>query len=333
MNPPTSGRCARRFAVLVMLLGVLQGCSEGTADDALPASFIRVDIDKSEPKRLLTYYFGGYLRPTPADPFEAGLLADTLGRLFLNIDSLAAHHPAAASTLTDGNGDNRVDWEEFESFIDATYYDARGLPRTIDSLLNRAAYTENDPNWMHVELNGVMTTARRRLAIDKASIRHALATYWENGERLIYPVGTTIIGTHLRNDSLAETTVMRKREDGFWDFAVYDAGDSLSSKTLTPPRELKSPVQCVGCHFGSKLFEPEKSFPARSEPGPHGPRQIYVSDELRDPDVVRLFDEHRKRSDTILGLYSTLFVAELRKQHRDGTAAEEDAALLENLGL
>lgn len=333
MNSFLAGLALRRIAVGAVLLWSIYGCSDAGGEVELPASFIRVDIDKSDPERLLGYYFGGYVTPEPADPFDAGILADTLGHLFVHIDSLSSHFPGAASHLADQNGNNRLNWEELESFFDATYYRARGLPLTVDSLLRDVGYASEDPAWMRVEIDGVMTSARRKLAVPYESIRHAIERYWENEEKLIYPNGTTIIGEHVLRDSVAETTIMRKREDGYWDFAVYNAGDSLAPSTLTPPRELKSPVQCVGCHFGSKVFEPEKSFPAKAEPGPHGPRQIYVDDAFRDPEVMKLFDEHRKRSDTILGLYTTLFVAQLRQQQRDGTISDEDAAVLEHLGL
>lgn len=333
MTSISIGRVFRQFAAFALLLCTLQACKDAGGQIDLPASYIRVDIDKSEPKRLLDYYFGGYVTPSPRDPFDAGLLADTAGALFVNIDSLDFHYPGAAAVLTDRDGNNRISWEELEAFIDATYYKARSLPLTLDTLLDAAGYSQENPEWMRMDVDGVMSTARRRLFVEKASIREALAGYWENGETVVYPQGTTIIGAHFLGDSLAESTVMRKREDGYWDFAVYNAADSLSPTTLTPPRELKSPVQCVGCHFGSKLFEPEKSFPIKSEPGPHGPRQIYIDESIRDADVAKLFDEHRKRSDTILGLYSTLFVAKLRQQQRDGAIAEEDAVLLRSLGL
>lgn len=323
----------RPLVLSLFILWSTQGCGEAPPDAALPASYIRVHIDKSEPKRLLDYYFGGYVTPAPRDPFEAGILIDTSGYLYVNIDSLAAHYPSAPAELADGDGNNRIDWEELEAFIDASYYKARRLPLTLDTLFQEVEFEQEGGDWIQVQVDGVMTIARRRLAIRESAVRTALENYWENGERLIYPEGTIIIGEHFIEERRAETSVMRKRQDGFWDFAVYNGADSLARTTVTPPRELKSPVQCVGCHFGSKLFEPEKSFPVKAAPGPHGPRQIYVDDLERDADVVKYFDEHRRRSDTVLGLYSTLFIAKLKQQRRSGTLEERDAALLDELGL
>ena len=126
---------------------------------------------------------------------------------------------------------------------------------------------------------------------------------------------------------------MRKRDDGFWDFFTYGPDGTLAAETQARPRALKTPTQCVGCHFGGRLFEPEKSFPGTASEGPHGPRALYVPEAWRDAEVVRFFDEHRKRSDTVLGLYNTLFAAKLRADRRAGRLAPEDARLLESLGL
>ena len=54
---------------------------------------------------------------------------------------------------------------------------------------------------------------------------------------------------------------------------------------------------------------------------------------LRDPEIVRFFDEHRKRSDTVLGLYNTLFVAGLKAAREQGALPPTEAALLDTLGL
>lgn len=315
--------------LLAVFILSIQACRDDSPPEDLPASYVRVVIDESDPERLLSYYFGGYVVPQPADPFDAGMVAEINRRFYINLDTLELHFPGAISYLTDANGDNRIDEEELESFVDATYNRARQFPRTLDTLVRQADFGPDADRWLHVDIDGVMTTARRRVHIQDAAIRAALDAYHVNDERILYPKGTTIIGEHYIDARRVETTVMRKRADGFWDFAVYGANDSLAQKTTTTPKELESPVQCVGCHFGSKLFEPEKSFPARARPGPHGPRELYVDETLRDTPVVRYFDEHRKRSDTILGLYTTLFVADLRRQQRRGIISERDAALLD----
>ena len=113
---------------------------------------------------------------------------------------------------------------------------------------------------------------------------------------------------------------MLKREDGHWDFFAYGPDGTPTTETAARPRPLRVPTQCVGCHFGSKLYEPEKSFPAEAADGPHGPRVLHVDDAARKPDVVQFFDEHRKRSDHVLGLYATLLVSQLLSEGFDSMA-------------
>ena len=329
---------ARLEAILRSLLSIvvllsIQACGRRSNVEDVPASYIRIVIDESEPEQLLSYYFGGYVVPEPMNPFNSGMLAEIDGNIYVDMDTLGLHFPGGSTHLADENGDNRLDWGELEAFIDATYNDARNIPPTLDSMHRAADFSAGDDRWMNVDVDGVMTVARRRIYIEEAAIREALDTYYENDERIIYPEETTIFGEHYIDAGRVETTVMRKRADGFWDYAVYGANDSLSRGTATPPKELKAPVQCVGCHFGSRLFEPEKSFPVLARRAPDGPRHLHVDDALRDTDAVRYFDEHRKRSDTILGLYTTLFVADLRRQQREGRISESDAALLERFDI
>lgn len=324
------GVCALIIGLGVTPFGI--GCAGDPPVD-LPASYIRVHIDKSDPERLLAYYFGSYVAPEPADPFEAGLVEKVGRRFYANIDSLEKHYPGAAAHLVDADDNDRIDWDEFEAFIESTYYLARAVPTTVEELHSAVSFDTTDADWMRVDVDGVMSTARRAIYIRESTIAEALSEYWANEEQILYPFGTAIIGEHILDGRRAETTAMIKRTDGFWDFIVYGSNDSLASATSTPPKELRSPVQCVGCHFGNKLFEPERSFPAMAEPGPHGPRRLYVAESLRNERLVRFFDEHRKRSDTILGLYSTLFVAKLQSMSRRGELTDERQALLESLKL
>lgn len=310
----------------------LAACGAG-GDEAVPASFVRVSIDKPDPMRLLRNYFGGYVSPEPADPFDAGLLHERAGRLYVDLEALKRHQPAAADHLTDSDADGRIGWDEFEAFIDATYNAVRSTPASLEAFASEASFDPLGGDWMHVDVRGVMTTARRRIYARESAIRSALERYLERDRRLIYPIGTVFVGEHYMEGRRVETTVMRKRTDGYWDYFVYGADGSPAAGTDTPPRALRAPVECVGCHHGDKVFEPEASFPAPARPGPHGPRQVYVEDALRDEEVVRFFDEHRRRSDTVLGLYGTLFVSRLRAERRAGRLNAADAALLESLQL
>ncbi|GAB5518244.1 MAG: hypothetical protein RhofKO_04950 [Rhodothermales bacterium] len=300
-----------RIALLSLL--VLSGCAAG-------GHRIEVKLDRSNPEPLLRYYFGAYAAADTADPFEAGLLANDGDRYWLNVEG----SPHAEGLTAASGGDGVLDWEELKAFVAETYYATRNLPLTTYALY--ASLPADSSAWFTVEVDGVMTVARRRIQVPEAALRSALEHYQANDQQLLYPIGTAFVATHTLDGTLVETTLMQKRADGLWDFATYDADGNLATSTTTEPKPLQTPTQCVGCHFGNRAFEPEKSFPEPARDGPHGPRAVYVPEAWRDPALVAFFDEHQKRSDTVLGIYNTLFVAKLR-------ASGEDAELLRAVGL
>lgn len=316
--------------LVLSLVGGLTGCS--SRSDAPPlAAWVRIDLEKSNQKRLLRYYFGGYVPTEGADPFEAGLVRQEGSTFYLDPTRLPE---ALSARLVDADGNEVLGWKEVEAFLQATWYQARAVPPTLADLHARAPYQQPGAPWLKVEVDGAMTFARRRLWVAESALRDALRDYWRNGERLLYPVGTTIVGEHHHDGQHIETTAMRKRADGFWDFFVYDQAGHLVDTMAARPKALRVPTQCVGCHFGTRSFEPERSFPAPPPtPGPDGPRALHVGAELRSEAVTTFFNEHRKRSDTILGLYNTLFVARLLEARRQGTLPASDAALLDSLGF
>lgn len=314
---------------LFALLLLLTGCGSSTGG---PADGLRLDTGKRDPERLLRYYFGSYLGPDGGDAVEAGVLSGEGDAFTLHPEALAEPWQAAIAAAN-ADGDGTLDWDELVAFFERTYTTARALPPTLDAFRAGVPYAPDDAAWFTVEIDGVMTSARRHLFVPMAALRSALADYRANGDRLIYPFGAAIVGEHWLDGARAETTVMQKRPDGFWDFFVYGADGTLAPATDTPPRALRSPTQCVGCHFGRKAFEPEKSFPAAAPPGPFGPRSIHVGPEMRNAEVVDFFDEHAKRSDTALGIYNTLFVSKLLADRNAGRIAPDDAALLDQLGL
>lgn len=292
------------------------------------ASRVEIVLDESKPERLLRYYFGAYAGPEGTDPFDAGLLSEDGGRFYVYPDLLEARHLGMGVLLRKVASGKSMDFEGMESFLMATWNEARGFPQTLDAL--REAHPYREESWLRFDVHGPMTTARRRVFVAEEAIRAALAGYAARGERLLYPAGTAIVGEHVLEGRHVETTAMLRRADGFWDFVTYDEAGRLSKRTLALPRSLASPTQCAGCHFGSKQFEPERSFPSHSTPGPDGPRAYYLDDEARDEVVATRFDEHRKRSDTVLGIYITAYVSQLRAKR---PRTEEDARLLQQLGL
>jgi len=292
-----------------------------------------VDFDKSNTELILRYYFGAYLPDHEPDAFDGGFVRRIGGNYFVDRDKIR-QSPLLSRLISDGYlEDGALAWDEFTVFIQETYYQRRNPYPDLDAAYEKLAFHPGDSSWFQVNVRGVMTTALRRVYVKKAALRAALGSYLTNGRRLLYPVGTTFIGEHWVDSSRIETTVMRKRPDGFWDFFIYGSEGHLAGETISPPKKLKAPIQCFGCHTGRKLFEPEKSFPGIAKDGPHGPRALYVDDRFRNKEVVAYFDEHRKRSDMILGIYNTLYVSEMLEKRRKGDLSKEDETLLNNLGF
>jgi hypothetical protein len=319
-------------AILPLVLLLLSACGgDPPGRDGAGGSLIEAVLDRSDPEPLLRYYLGGYVAPGGGDPYVAGLLHAEGSRLYLDPSALNRLHTGMGDALASHASKQRLDWDGFEAFLLETFYEARGAPSTLQALRDTVEY--GGDGWFSVELDGVMTTARRRVYASESAVREALRAYADNDGRLLYPAGTTFVGEHVLDGDLIEATVMRKREDGAWDFLTYGSDGALTTRTQAQPRALKTPTQCVGCHFGAKAFEPARSFPGTAPDGPHGPRAYYLDAALRDAEVVTYFDEHRKRSDRVLGLYSTLFVARLRATRNAGGLDPSDAELLATLGL
>ena len=312
-----------------LLLGTLvAGCASGPADPAT-SDAIPLDLDRDKPERLLASVLGAYAGPDGADPFEAGLVSGEGSDLALHPGALPDDARAA---LEDANGDGAIDWDELAAMLEATYYSARSLPSTVAELRAAADYSAGEPEWFTVEVDGVMSAARRRIAVPTAALRSAMESFPSSGE-LVYPAGTWIVGEHLEDGEVVETTAKRRRADGYWDFAVYGPDGALAPSTQTEPRALRVPTQCTGCHLGQRLFEPEKSFPAAASDGPFGPRAVHVPDAWRSLEATNLFNEHASRDDGVLGLYATVYAGRLMAQRRAGALEPEDAALLDALGL
>ena len=322
----------RGWIYLLAAVFCLAAVACSSSPESPPEGEVAVVIDKSNARKLLTYFFGSYAGSGGAEPFEAGILRHRNGRFYLNTDSLSASFPPAEESVLDRDSSGVVDWDELEVFLQETYYRARALPPTLDSLRGETGYRDST-DWFSVAIDGVMTTARRHIYVSRGALAAALQDYAAADHRLLYPVGTTIIGEHRQGGNLLEVTAMRKRGDGYWDYFVYDSSGDLATSTQTEPKRLAVPAQCAGCHFGSRLFEPEESFPAHAPKGPHGPRRIHVGQELRRADVVRHFDEHRKRSDDVLGIYNTLFVSRLLRKRSSGTLTAAQRELLESVNL
>ena len=320
-----------KWAVLLAL--ALPGCMGDAPSSGVGTLVTITGNDGGGAERALRYYAGGIAAAGGADPVAAGLLVETDGGFALDTGKIPA--PLAAAFAFEGA---EVDWEtELKPAFERSYAQARALPPTLDALQAEVGpWAEGDPAWFVHEVDGVMTAARRRLFVPTAAAREA-ALAMAAGRAATYPVGTAIVGEHRLDGRRVETTVKRRRGDGHWDFAVYDASGALTDGTATPPRPLAAPAKCLGCHLGSKLHQPEKAFPADAPAGPTGPRAVYVPDPWRaaadGAGLAQRFQEHARRADGVLGLYGTLYAARVLAQARAGEPlAPEDAALVRALG-
>lgn len=329
-----TARLALLLIVAACVTSVVGCLEEERAIDTQSAEAVPVRLDKSNPERLLRSLLGGYAAPGGDDPFEVGLLSGRAGDLMLHPQKIAADLRPA---LRDADGNGAIGWDELVTFLDSTYTLAREAPPTIEALRAEAPYAEGDSAWFAVEVSGVMTAARRRVFVPVVSLREAIGRFAEEGA-LTYPAGTVIVGEHVPRDNpggeVMETTVKRRRADGFWDFFVYGPDGRLASSTTTDPRPLRTPTQCTGCHLGQKLYEPEQSFPAEAAPGPFGPRAYHVPEAWRNAEIASRFNEHAARPDGVLGLYATLYAARLQARRASGEMlAPADTRLLDALDL
>jgi len=314
-----------RLATVLFSAGVLAACA-GRDVDIRAAERVRVELDRRNAEVVVRYYLGGFAGADGGDPVAAGLLALDGGGLWMYPAALPA---GARETLVD-DGDGVLDDEEFTAWAGATYRDARALPATIEDL--GQTWSASDTSWFSFDIEGSpMTHARRRLFAPVSAVREAIVRFAEEGE-LTYPPGTLLVGEHVVDGQVAETTVKRRRADGFWDFMVYDGAGRLAGATSAPPRGLRAPAQCTGCHLGSRLFEPDRSFPAPAPAGPAGPRAVVVPDAWRDAGAAAIFREHAARTDHVLGPYATVYVGRLRADRAAGRSLpREDIELLERL--
>lgn len=307
---------------LCILFVMLTSCEQPGTSSTLP-----VQLDTPQAERVLSFYFGSYVS---ASPFETGILKKEEDQIRIDLSQVSAW--GLSHSLDDVNSDGIIDWDELEPFLASTYYEARGFPLTLDALYNQISTPNPDSGWQAIEIDGMMVSARRRILVKESAIQEALTNYQSNNAQIIYPVGTTFIGHHYDGNQRIETTISQKREDNFWDFFIYDQDGRLTSTTQTGPKELTAPTRCVGCHFGGKLFEPEASFPEEAQDGPFGKRGIYVEEEARNKEITELLDEHTKRSDTVLGLYGTIYLSRIQEKLNAGASLNEtDAILLEGI--
>ena len=284
----------------------------------------QVEITNADDQDVLEYYLGIM---AGGDPSELGLLTRQSNGYYLNSARLGELRPGFDQVLKPYLHGHQLDWDSLLVFVESVYDEIRLLPDQLTELRDSTLSNE----MLTHDVHGPMTRYLRRIMVPRSALIAAISQYNANGQRLIYPTGTVIAARHVDNGDLVESTVMYKRPEGYWEFGTYDQGGRRAAETRPNPRALETPRQCIGCHLGQRQFEPEKSFPRPAADGPDGVRQWYT--DARDPVIADFFREHARRSDTVLGLYATIYVTNLLRARALESTDAADAQLLEQLGL
>ncbi len=318
------------FKELIPILSIflmVSGCNTDKDNRGSAPNMVLIDLDKGDEGLLLDYYFGAYTDGAPRM-----VLHEEDSKYFLQPATTLIDFPNIVALHNGAGEDGVITWEEFEAWILDSYYNVIDAPASLDRFRDVAG-DWNQSDWFSHEVKGQMTRFRRRLSIPRSAIYAALEEMDRPQDAILYPVGTSIVGEHLQNDTVVETTVMMKRKDGYWDYFAYNEEGLLATTVQKDPNPMSVPTKCLGCHFGDRQFEPEKSFPSVARPGPNGERHVFVPDQFRDKAVRDAFSEHARRSDTILGLYVTLFISDMLNQAEAGLGKESDQQILTRLGF
>ena len=285
---------------------------------------MQVQIANADDHAVLEYYLG---LMAGGDPSELGLLTRQSNGYRINPARLGELRPGFDRLLEPYMRGSQLDWDSLLVFAASVYDQIQRLPDQLAELRDSALSNEV----LTYDVHGPMTRYLRRIWVPRSALIAAVSQYNANGQRLVYPTGTAIMAHHFDDGALMESTVMYKRPEGYWEFGTYDQEGLRAAKTRPNPRALETPRQCVGCHLGQREFEPEKSFPRPATDGPDGVRQWYT--DARDPVISDFFREHQRRSDTVLGLYATIYVTNLLRARELESLGTEEAQLLEQLGL
>ncbi|MDA1027913.1 MAG: hypothetical protein O3B41_02520 [Bacteroidetes bacterium] len=318
-----------KWAPIILGVALLSGCSSKTAEEIVDLEdSVEIRLDKGESQPLIAFYLGGFLQK--GDSLAS--IAVQLGSKWYLIKPKPSTSPDLQALFDAAGEDKILQWEEFEPVVRSSYYRVRNTPLTVDSL--KALFGDwNVPGWFSYETRGQMTEYRRRLFIKRENIKWSLEQLDSPSDAILYDEGTAIIGEHLDQGQIIETTAMIKRWDGYWDYIAYGKNGQLALSVAKSEDPLLVPTQCIGCHYGNRAFEPERSFPRDARPGPSGERAVYVPEFWKNQSLTSSINEHVKRSDHVLGLYATLFLAEIITRSKKGEATAAELKLIDQLGI
>lgn len=305
-----------------VVAATLAGCAtENESNDStglseVDATMIPIEFDGNEAGRLLRFYFGSFMGPQGGDPVAAGILEKRENSWYLrNPESIGGISGALMDLYSSSLEAGRLSEDELDAFVRSNYYQARSFPESLDEMKARHG-SWSEPEWFRIDVQGSMVPLRRVTWVRRTDIESALDRMQTLADPVVYDPSTLFVGEHTDGDRVVETTLMHKRADGFWDYWAYDEEGRLTDLIRKEPRDMLIPTRCTGCHFGDRLFEPERSYPGMARPGPSGERALFIPEAWRNVELSATIQEHARRSDTVLGLYATLYLAEAAAQAR-----------------
>ena len=280
--------------------------------------------------------------PPARDVTTAGLVVRTGSDLVLDLARLTPDEAGLLKEIAaqDAPADV-IGLDEIEAYLQPRYYALTKPAPTLEALRREQGFGDN-PDWLTVPVDSATFERRRVLRVPRERIADALAAYFANGDRVLFPAGTVIVAESLdAGGAFIEAEVLRKRPDGFWNFAVYDRAGRLADHTVAPAEEgrppgpgFRVPSDCALCHRVDRLDgsgDPEA--PVRSPVRgffhrlPAEVPQIHLGPEYHDHAAFTELTEATHRvKDGVFGPYASLLLSELAGRKRLGRLTPGDRA-------
>jgi formylglycine-generating enzyme required for sulfatase activity len=280
--------------------------------------------------------------PGPPSVMDGRIVVRDGKELYLDVSQCPAGKASLLAEIAAGEAPaDQMTSQEIGSYMEKHYYELTQPYPDLEALRSAHPYRGN-PNWLEVPIDSATFHRRRVLRINKDRIADALAAYFENNNRLIYPQGTVIVAeSFAKQGRFSEAEVLTKRADTFWNFAVYDAQGRLTRQTVAfneagEPDEARQgflvPESCALCHRIDRLdFSGDEQAPSRAPIRsffhhlPARVPQIHLSAEYYDHMAFTELTEATARiKDSVFGVYGSLLLSELAGRRRLNTLTAED---------
>ncbi|MFN8009435.1 MAG: SUMF1/EgtB/PvdO family nonheme iron enzyme [Terriglobia bacterium] len=233
--------------------------------------------------------------------------------------------------------------DEIQAYLKDHYYELTRPYPSLQALLREYPFS-NNPNWLEIPVDSATFSRRRVLHISKDRIADALITYFNFQDRMIFPEGTVIVAESMdKNGGFVDAEVLRKRGDGFWNFAVYNAQGKLVQKAIAFDEEGEPAPEKAGFIVPNTLCPLPPCRPTRFVGRPRSPvlspvrgyfdrlpsrvPQIHLGPEYYDHMAfTELTEANGKVKDGVFGVYGSLLLSELTGRKRLNRLTPEDTA-------